>query len=291
MQAFMLSLVFRAFSLAPPSLQRGLARPLGLLSWVLSRTKRNSTRKNLAAAYPGLDARSREVLGRASMRHYVLIALETGISWHWSRRRLLGLFVEPAGLEHLREARDAGRGLLVLAPHFGNWELLNQWLQTRSELVSLYKPGRYAAFEEKLLERRQRFGGKLVPTNRAGLRELVQFLKSGRTALLLPDQDPSEGQGRFAPFFGVPALTGVLASRLARQTGCRVVFAVARRVPGGRFRVHVLPAEPAFYAADLESSLTALNRGVEACIALDPPQYLWAYKRFKTRPEGAPRFY
>jgi KDO2-lipid IV(A) lauroyltransferase len=291
MQASFFSLVFRALSLVPPIIQRGLSRPLGAVSWALSRTKRSSTRKNLAAAYPRMDAADRENMGRASMRHYVLIALETGISWYWSHRRLERLFTEPAGLAHLREAREAGRGLLVLAPHFGNWELLNQWLQTRCELVSLYKPGRYASFEERLLEKRQRFGGKLVPTNRAGLRELVQFLKSGRTALLLPDQDPSAGQGRFAPFFGVQALTGVLASRLARQTGCRVVFAVARRVPGGRFQVHVLPAEETFYAADIEQSLAALNRGVEACVALDPPQYLWAYKRFKTRPEGEPRFY
>jgi KDO2-lipid IV(A) lauroyltransferase len=291
MRFLLLSAIFRLISLLPVQLQRGLSHPLGYLAWVLSKTKRNSTLKNLAACYPELSAAEREELGKASMRHYVLIALETGISWYWSRSRLLSLFDEPAGREYLDRAREVGRGVLILVPHLGTWELLNQWMQTECELVSLYKSGRYPDFEEKLLNKRKRFGGELVPTSRAGLKVFVRFLKAGETALLLPDQDPSEGQGRFAPFFGIPALTGVLASRLAQQTGCRVVFAVAKRAEKGRFQVHIEPAEEAFYSPDIDTSLAALNRGVERCIAIDPEQYLWAYKRFKSRPEGEPRFY
>ena len=291
MKFLFLSVIFRLISLLPARLQRWLSHPLGYMVWDLSRTKRNSTLKNLAACYPELPEADRVALGKASIRHYVLIALETGINWYWSRDRMLALFDEPVGREHLDSAFETGSGLLVLAPHFGTWELLNQWLKPEGEIASLYKPGRYPEFEEKLLRKRKRFGGELVPTNRAGLKVLVRYLKSGRTALLLPDQDPSEGQGRFAPFFGIAALTGVLASRLAQQTGCRVVFAVAKRVEKGRFEVHIQPAEEAFYSPDIDASLAALNRGVERCIAIDPEQYLWAYKRFKSRPEGEPRFY
>ncbi len=291
MKFFLLSMVFRTFSFIPSRVQRWLSVPLGWLLWAVSRTKRNSTLKNLATAFPDMDEWQREALGRASMRHYVLVALETGISWYGSRKRLLGLFDPPLGEEHLDAALGKGRGVLFLVPHFGTWELLNQWLQTRVETVALYKPGRYPAFEEKLLNKRERFGSRMAPTTRAGLKVLFRTLGSGRAALMLPDQDPSEGEGRFAPFYGVPALTGVLASRLARQTGCQVVFAVAGRVPGGRFQAHFLPAEDDFYAEDLDASLAALNRGVEQCIATDPEQYLWAYKRYKSRPEGEPSFY
>ena len=50
-------------------------------------------------------------------------------------------------------------------------------------------------------------------------------------------------------------------------------------------------ADEDVYSADMETSLAAVNRGVERCIALDPAQYLWSYKRFKTRPEGEEPFY
>jgi KDO2-lipid IV(A) lauroyltransferase len=266
---------------------------LGWLAWVLSKTKRNSTLKNLAACYPHLDESGRRKAGKESMRHYILLALETGIGWYWSKRRFLALCEPPVGLEAFERTQQEGRGVVLLVPHFGNWELLNQWLQCVLELgnVSLYKPGRYPDFEEKLYRKRQRFGGTMAPTTRSGIRTLLKYLKEGRVAIVLPDQDPSEGQGRFAPFFGIQTLTPVLGSRLCSQTGSKAFFAVCKRVPGGRFQVHLIPADDDFYSTDLDASLTAMNRGLETCIALDPPQYLWAYKRFKTRPEGEPRFY
>ena len=291
MKFMVLSAVFRLISLLPVRLQRWLSRPLGSLSWHLSGTKRRSTLKNLAACYPGMPEPDREKLGRASMRNYVLLGLETGMSWYWSHQRVLRLFDDPVGVEHMDNALAAGNGAIMLVPHLGAWEVMNLWLVPRYRNVALYKPGRYPEFEEKLLRKRERFGGKMAPTTRAGLKVIVRYLKSGRAAIVLPDQDPSEGQGRFAPFFEIPALTGVLASRLAQQTGCRAVFTVGKRVAGGRFQVHFQPVEEAFYSPDMDTSLAALNRGVERCIDIDPEQYLWAYKRFKSRPEGEPPFY
>jgi KDO2-lipid IV(A) lauroyltransferase len=55
--------------------------------------------------------------------------------------------------------------------------------------------------------------------------------------------------------------------------------------------MHFLPADDEIYSPDPETSLTALNRGVERVIEIDPPQYLWAYTRFRTRPEGEPPIY
>ena len=99
------------------------------------------------------------------------------------------------------------------------------------------------------------------------------------------------GQGRFAPFFGVPALTGVLTPRIARKTGCDVYFGICERLPGGRYRIHIFAGDDAISGDDLDDALAAVNRGVERCIEIDPAQYLWSYRRFKTRPEGESPFY
>ncbi|MBT8062585.1 MAG: lysophospholipid acyltransferase family protein [Xanthomonadales bacterium] len=283
--------VVRLISLFSTGLLAVLSRPLGWLTWRASKTKRASTLRNLSACYPDMTPRDRQKLARESMRHYVLLALETGIAWYWSRGRLMARFKPAAGLEHLEDARSKGKGVMFLVPHSGSWELLQLWLNQGLKMYSLYKPGRYPEFDEKLLRKRQRFGGTMAPTSSAGIRVLLKALKANHNVLILPDQDPSDGDGRFAPFFGVQADTPVLASRLCRQTGCAALFAVCRRTADSRYQVHLVPAEEAFYSEDLDRSLAAMNRGVEKCIAIDPAQYLWAYKRFKSRPEGEPRFY
>lgn len=291
LQLSLLSLSAHALGLLPSRSLRWLSHALGRLAWRFSNTRRNTTLRNLAACFPQMDLPTREAMGRESMRHFVLTALETGMCWSWSRPRLERHFVHAQGLDVLEAARAEGRGVLALVPHFGNWELLNHWAQFRWDLMALYKPGGSPELEKRMVENRCRFGAQMVPTTGAGLKLLYRHLRAGRLVAVLPDQDPADGKGNFVPFFGVPALTGVLAVRLLQRTGCRAVLAAARRVEGSKYQAHIIAPEPDIYSADAERALAALNRGIEQVVALDPPQYLWAYKRFKSRPAGEPPFY
>jgi len=277
--------------LLPARVVHWLSAPLSRLVWAASGTKRRSTVRNLEAAYPDMPAPEREELARASMRHYTLNILEIGMSWTWSHRRLRQRFDPPVGLDLLEEAEREGKGVLILLPHFGPWEISVHWLQPEHPVMALYKPGESSTLEAAMLDRRQRFGTRMAATDRAGLRTIYRELNGGGRVIQLPDQNPSAGQGRFVPFFGVQALTGVLAPRLIQRTGCRVLFMVCARSGPGRFRLHFSPAGEDIYSPDIDVALAAVNRGVERCIAVDPAQYLWAYKRYKSRPEGEPQFY
>jgi len=62
-------------------------------------------------------------------------------------------------------------------------------------------------------------------------------------------------------------------------------------MPRGRYQIRFLPVGDAIRSTDLQEAAAELNRGVEQCIALDPSQYLWAYKRFRARPPGEPPVY
>jgi KDO2-lipid IV(A) lauroyltransferase len=85
----------------------------------------------------------------------------------------------------------------------------------------------------------------------------------------------------------MPALTMLLANRLARKTGAKVVFAYAERLSGGRgYHIHYLPADEQIKDDDPLVAATALNHGVESIIRLLPSQYQWSYKRFQIQPEG-----
>jgi len=155
----------------------------------------------------------------------------------------------------------------------------------------LYKPARDPEIEKMLLEKRERGGASMVPANAAGLRTLFKLLKEGRTVSMAPDQEPTLGEGQFAPFFGVETLTGVLLPRFARRTGAPVLFGTCERVKGGRYRLRVFKADDGIYDENMRTAVTAVNRGIEQCIEVDNTQYLWAYKRFRNRPDGSKSFY
>jgi KDO2-lipid IV(A) lauroyltransferase len=281
----------RIFSWIPPRAAGYIAPPLAAVLWLLSPRKRRVTRLNLRAVYPDMDPKQRQRIGRNSMTHYVRGIFEAGMLWHWPLDRVMECFDEAVGQDALDAAIQDGCGLILAAPHCGAWEILNLYLVRYRMGAVLYKPGRLPEIDAALLEKRRRGGSQMVPATPAGLRTLFKLLKDGQSVALLPDQEPTRGEGQFAPFFGVEALTGVLLPRMARRAGVPVFFAVCARRRKGRYRVHLFKADGAIHSEDMRMALTAVNRGIEECIGVDTEQYLWAYKRFRNRPEGEPPFY
>lgn len=278
-------------SLMPPGMPYSLARKGAGLWMLLSPVKRRTAERNLIRCYPEMSAEKRAQLVRESFLHYLCSILETGHNWYWPLQRLQAQCDELVGEELLREGLASGRGLVALAPHFGAWEYLGMYLQRFPDIAILYKPPANPKLEKALLEKRDRGGANLIPANAAGLRQLYAHIRAGKGAGVLPDQQPSGGRGQFAPFFGVQALTSLLVPRLVQRTDCVVLLVACERLPEGRFRVHFMKADEDVYSSDVATALAAVNHGAERCIAIDPGQYLWSYKRFKTRPEGEGPFY
>ena len=291
MKLLALRFAMRIFSWITPRSAEHIAPPLAAVLWYLSPRKRRVTRLNLRACYPETDAKIRERIGRNSMVHYVRGVFEAGMLWHWPVEKVSAFFDDPSGQDGLDTAINGGSGLILAAPHCGAWEILNLYLLRYGMGAVLYKPGKYPEIDAALLEKRRRGGSQMEPANPAGLRTMFKMLKDGQSVALLPDQEPTRGEGQFAPFFGVEALTGVLLPRMARRTGVPVFFAVCARLRKGRYRVHFFKADDSIHSDDMRTALTAVNQGIERCIAVDTSQYLWAYKRFRNRPQGEPAFY
>jgi len=145
---------------------------------------------------------------------------------------------------------------------------------------------------ETIRTARERMGATLVPTDSRGVRTLYQRLASGGMIGILPDQDPREGAGLFAPFFGVAAKTMTLLPRFAAKSGAPVILCFAERLPRGRgFHLHFTPLPPAVNDPDPARSAATVNAAVEAAVRRRPEQYQWSYKRFRTAPPGEPPRY
>ena len=260
---------------------------LGRVFWWTNGPERHHTEVNFALVLTQYGAKERQDAARRTLRETGKSLTEIAKVWGSGPDAALALVREVDGEDLFDAALASGKGLIIAAPHLGCWELLNIWLCSRTPMAIVYRPPRRAALEPLLLRARGALSPEQVRAEGAGVRTLYKRLQAGGTVGILPDQQPKQGDGEFAPFFGVPALTMVLLPRLAQRTGATVLFAFAERLPhGAGFRVRFRAAPEGIDAADLPTAVAALNRGVEECVQLAFEQYQWHYKRFQLRPDG-----
>lgn len=287
--ARLLSLLAAAVGRLPWPLLRRLGDAIAWLWLRLDARESRVALRNLELAYPELLPAQRAALRRAVLRTTARQALETLRLWTRPHAQNLALIRDTRGVEHFEAALAAGKGVIVAAPHYGNWELLNQWLAARTPLAILYRPPESAVGEAFLRRARRDDGGRVtqVRAEGPGIRQLFKRLRDGGVVGILPDQQPKAGDGAFAPFFDVPALTMTLVGRLAGRSGAAVLFAYCERTgPDLSFALHFEPAPDGLGGSDAAASLAALNAGVERIARRDPAQYQWTYKRYKARPSG-----
>jgi len=260
---------------------------LGRLAALLRTRDHRVARRNVELCFPELDAAAQALLLRNTLEQTGKAMLELARVWGDPRAALADVRTVH-GLEHLQAARAHGRGVLLAAPHLGAWELLNLYLSTLGPLTILYRVPQRPAFEQFLREARGALGAEAVRAEASGVRLLFRRLKEGRMVGILPDQRPKGGEGEYAPFFGHPAKTMTLLSRLSHRSGAQVVLAYAERLPrGAGYAIHFEPGEAAIGDEDPQLAVAALNRGIEACVRRVPEQYQWTYKRFSFRRPGS----
>ncbi|KIQ97258.1 lauroyl acyltransferase [Lysobacter sp. A03] len=281
---------------------RGLYGMADVLAKVVLRPSSRESRVtacNLAIAYPHMHPAQREELRQEVLRTTARQLMETLRLWTRPHAENMALIREQHGTELLDAAIATGRGVIIAAPHYGNWELLNQWLALRTPLAILYAPPDSKVGEEFL--KRVRADDPVdagqpprvtqVRAEAAGVRQLFKRLATGGVLGILPDQQPKQGDGAFGEFFGTQALTMSLLGRLAARSGATVLMAYCERIDshpsGPGFAVHIEAAPNGVADPDPTIAVTALNAAVERIARRDPSQYQWTYKRYSLRPPGS----
>ncbi len=282
-QGLLIAAATRLLSWLPLMAGRRCAAWLGWLLHRAGTAMATVTRINLSRCFPELSPGALEELTRASLEHTGCLLFEAGPLAHWPSGRLARLVVSETGRDELAARLGAG-GVLMLVPHFGNWEFICFALGP-FKFVALYDPPRVGSLEGALRRSRERFGGRLRPADVGGLRAAYRELDAGGLVCVLPDQVPERPAGAYAPFFGQPALTMTLAHRLIRRTRPTVMLGSARRVRNG-FALAYEPLGKGLRAAGPDEFALALNQAIEGVVRRDPAQYQWEYKRFKKQPPG-----
>ena len=266
-------------------LLHALGGALGWLAYALSQSYRQRLNENAAAA--GISTQNR----RAAVADAGRLAMELPRLWLRPRTQPIGDPVRWEGEGLIETLLARGRGLVLLTPHMGSFEVSAQAYAERfgqqQPITVLYRPARQAWLRELEETARARPQLSTAPATLSGVRLMLRALRRGETVGLLPDQVPPEGMGVWVPFFGRSAYTMTLAARLVQQTGAAACVLWTERLPLGAgyvVRALELPVplpQGAGKEDSEEAGAEAINRSMEAVIRMKPSQYLWGYHRYK----------
>ena len=284
--------LIRLLGLVPLGAAHKVGQFIGFMLRIRRTRSREVAKVNLALCYPQKTGEEQAQLVRETLAENGKIAAEMGPMWGYEPSRTLGLVRHVYGEDVLDAAIAQPRGLILLAPHLGNWEIINNYISTKCPITIMYRPAKVPVFNNWMVSRRENVGCKLVPTTRAGVKALFDVLHQGGMIGFLPDQEPKEKSGVFAPFMGVETLTPKLPHEMLQKTGAMAIYGFAKRLPDAEgFDLYFLPATDDLYDGDARVSATSMNRSIEECIGYCPAQYQWTYKRFKRRPHGEKNAY
>ncbi|MEX8508574.1 MAG: lipid A biosynthesis acyltransferase [Leptothrix ochracea] len=275
----------------PLGVQAWLGRGLGALLWQVGRPRRRVALRNLALCFPTWTPAQRVAVAREHFAWLGRSILERGLLWFAPVPRLQRLIhVEgDVGL-----AARSERPVMWLVPHFLALDVAGSAAQIFQDkrFGSIYQAQSNPVFDAAVKQGRLRFDKVELFARNEGARGLMRAIRQGKPFFNLPDMDFGARDAAFVPFFGVPAATLLAPSRMARALNMVVQPVIAHILPGGQgYRVQFMEPWADFPTDDPEADTRRMNAWIEAQILLNPSQYLWVHKRFKTRPQGEAGLY
>lgn len=224
-------------------------------------------RQNLIRVVPHACPAELDVLVRGGLRSYARYWQEV-FSLPWADHAALADRLDGAveGVEHLDNALSAGRGVVVVLPHTGNWDMAGLWLVrhhgTFSTVVERLAP---EELYQRFVDYRASLGFDIIPLTGAGnpIPRLLRRLRAGGVVCLLGDRDLT-GTGMKLEFFGAAARMPVGPARLAAATGATLLpIGSWFTSDGWGFRIH--PPVPVSDRTAVQSA----TQTVADCFAMD----------------------
>ena len=275
----------------PYQWQLGIGRLLGSVMYRVAGDRRRIAARNLELCFPEKPPAEREMLLKQNFASTGIAFFEMAMSWWWSKPRLAKL-AHVEGLEHLKQAQREGKGVILMAFHFTTLEIGAALLGQQLTIDGMYREHKNPLFDFVQRRGRERHNLDSLAVERDDVRGMLKLLRSGRAIWYAPDQDYGAKQSIFVPLFGIQAATVTATSKFAKLGKAQVVpFTQQRLADGSGYKLVIHPPLDDFPGESDEADCLRINQWVERAIRECPEQYLWAHRRFKTRPPGEPKLY
>ncbi|WP_180139810.1 lysophospholipid acyltransferase family protein [Acinetobacter sp. YH12043] len=273
--------LLKYISRQPLSVSRWIARILALIVNIFKVSKTSDViRLNLEISLSELSTQERERITRAAIRNELMSYFEFFSIWGSSNQKNIERVHKVIGEDLLHDALAQNKGLVLIVPHFGTWEIMNAYVAQFTSMTIMYKPVKNQAADQFVRAARSREQANLVPTDESGVRQIFKALKQGGTTVILPDHTPNVG-GEYIPYFGVPLATSNLSAKLIQKTKARALFLYALRNEDAGFDIHIEAIDEKIYQGNANQGTGIIINTIENLIQRHPEHYHWSYKRFR----------
>jgi KDO2-lipid IV(A) lauroyltransferase len=281
---------FRLIEGAIARLPRRLAYALGVivstLAFPLLLAQRRALESNLRRVCPELGVRALRRLAWRNWLNHTKAWIDFFKVPRMERERLASLLTaEPQGLKDLNAAMAMGRGVIVVAPHMGSWELAcASWASAYGEIGVMVEQIEPRRLFDHVHAVRSRMGIRVIPLSRTAARDILRMLHAGRMVVLAMDRDILR-TGRRLAFFGEPASFPTGPVELALKTGAPLFPAYCIRDNNDRYYAMGGPAfevrPTADHDADVKAAMEHILATFERYIRRYPDQWhvlesIWA---------------
>jgi len=266
-----------------------IGKLLGLILMPFARRRRKIIARNLELCFPHKSMQERQLILRKNFANMGMTLFETAITW-WASEAKKQKLAKFEGLEHLLNAQNK-HGILLVAAHFTTLEIGCSMLETKFSAHHFYRKHPNAVFDYMQHKMRQK-NAKYQLIERSDIKSILKTLRAKKAVWYAPDQDYGREHSLFVPFFGISAATITATSRIAKITKAKIIPFMQVRLPNYQgYKIKVFAPLDNFPTNNLEQDCITINSWLEQIISTHPEQYLWAHRRFKTRPIGEPSLY
>jgi KDO2-lipid IV(A) lauroyltransferase len=268
-----------------------VGRILGWFLFLIGAKRRQIAFRNLQVCFPDRREQWHKQIVRKHFDSLGKALVETGMCWWASDEELISL-THLSGIEHLREALQRGKGVILLSAHFTSLELGVRLLKpmTEAKIYPVYQVHENPLLEHIITQNRLRHAERVI--DRDNVRDLLRALKANNAIWYAPDQAYGGRNTALVPFFGEPVATNIATSRLAQMSGAAVIPYFTRRLDDDSgYSVTLLPSFDSFPSKDPVADTARYHKVLEEEILRSPEQYFWVHKRFKSRPPGYKNIY
>jgi len=268
-----------------------LGEGLGVLGYRPFGIRKRVVEKQIAAAFPELSEDAVKKLARESYSHLGRTFAESALFDMLGKEGVLNLVDEVKDWHHVDEAMAAGKGIVFVTGHIGNWELAGAYVAARGVPVDAIARGMANPLTEEYITRVREATGMVIVHDSDAVKRAPRSLRAGRGVAFIADQGVLGLASTYVPFFGRPAKTPRGAAVFALRFEVPVIFVVALRKPNGRFRVIVERIETKRTSnmdRDVDAIVATFTQRLEKWVRDVPAQYFWQHRRWRRQPPDTP---
>jgi len=284
--------LLRLFAFLPYSLTIQTGYGLGWLAAHIPNERAKVVKTNLHLCFPNL---SEDEIDSLALEHWKLFGrsvIERSRIWLGSEKQITDIVTINSEIT-LGDRKPR----LLINPHFigleGGFMALSVLASAHDwpRGAGLYQNMKNPFFNQKMIEWRNRFGGKSIE-RQSRLRDLIREIQTGNFIFIAPDIDLDPRDSVFVPFFGIQTNTITSVSRLARLSGAEVCLMTTTLNPDRTaYTCNISAPLPNFPTDNVEADTARLNKYIEELVRERPAEYYWVHKRFKHRPPDEPSLY